>query len=158
MSKAINAVLDRSEARGLVLLVHIALARHVRDRGGSTFVYPSREKLAKMARSNKANVSRALRSLVDLGEVVDTGQVVGKGVRVYRLTMVEKALGGVSREHPKKKPVGSRQNTPTGVSREHPEVSNSYRVFSEGSEKPFEADENGGDDSNVICIAARVAS
>jgi hypothetical protein len=77
-------VLDREVGSATAKAVYLALAWHANDRTGQCF--PSIALLARELELNRKTVSRALRKLVDAGEVARTSQRRGGAVAGYQYT------------------------------------------------------------------------
>jgi hypothetical protein len=89
--------MERSRSRGTERVVLLVLAEAVNEKqvaaGGPWDAWPSKDRIA--ARANlqpdkhgkQKRVQECLRSLSAIGEIVWTGETVGKGIRVYRLTL-----------------------------------------------------------------------
>lgn len=82
--RAIAWVLEHSEAEGVDRLVLIAIANHVRGDGGES--RPGQRRIAREARVAQSTASRAIRRLVESGEleIVTTGR--GQTTNRYRLS------------------------------------------------------------------------
>lgn len=76
---ASGLVWHHSEAKGIDLLVLMAIANYISDSGA----FPKVETLAKDARTSSRQVHRSLKTLKELGEI-DWVQKAGKGSGVYK--------------------------------------------------------------------------
>ena len=88
---ATKAVWAQSRATGNTRLVLLALADHVNEQrlqaGYGCEAWPSQSTLAKMCRSSRSTVKLALRRLVELGEIVDTGERKRRGTVVWEINL-----------------------------------------------------------------------
>ncbi len=81
--KATNSVWERSRATGMTRLVLLAIADHADDAGRA---WPSFARLAERCRMHRSSVARAIRQLIEFGElaVVEKGQRCGN---IYQITI-----------------------------------------------------------------------
>jgi hypothetical protein len=76
-----NAVMDHSAARGIDLLVLVAIARHANPDGGGA--YPSIDTIAAMVKVSRSTVIRALDRLEAAGELLVHKRAGPKAVNAY---------------------------------------------------------------------------
>ena len=82
--EAMTAVLQNSRAKGSARLVMVALAEHVNGQSVDWVVWPSVNRLAKLANIAPRNVMVHLSKLREMGEIIEVGRGP-KGVIKYRL-------------------------------------------------------------------------
>ena len=82
--EAMTAVLQNSRAKGSARLVMVALAEHVNGQSVDWVVWPSVDRLAKLANIAPRNVMVHLSKLREMGEIIEVGRGP-KGVIKYRL-------------------------------------------------------------------------
>lgn len=85
--RVMSWVWESSRADGPALLVLLAIADQARDDGDQA--WPAVAKLAAKARVSERTVQRALRSLVELGELEVRPSAGRHGVNVYRVVMTD---------------------------------------------------------------------
>lgn len=88
-----KAVWERSHASANNLAVLLCLADHVNDRkakeGERWLAWPSQARLVARCNCSDRAIRRALSQLEAAGEIIDTGEFVGHGIKVYEITLPE---------------------------------------------------------------------
>lgn len=86
-----NEIRRRSRSSGNSMLVLLCFGEHVNhykaERGEPWLAWPSEERVASLCNCSDRAVRRAKRDLKELGELVDTGEFVGRGCRVYEISL-----------------------------------------------------------------------
>lgn len=107
-------VWEQSKAEGLDRLVLLAIADNANDQGGNA--YPSVQTLRLKAKISERTVQRAVRRLVELGELRVRAGAGQNGVNVYTVVMTPRPVVTPSDSHPvTESPVKGDVETPGGV-------------------------------------------